>query len=256
MKIKKLLLSTTIIIVLLVISSNIYASQKLFHGEDIKFNIEPDKITMDTYIPSDQISNKIDIEIDNFGEDRVIVLFNNNHYLISFKNGLVISNKGNKKLENNPLLVNGHILLPVEFLVEILDINIIDKSRDIPEYGQKDIKSNIYINKTEYEEDENMEVKIEIMNRSNNTKYLEFSSGKMYDIYIRNTNGDIIYTWSKNKMFNQAFKEIKIGVSGSIHYEEKINLSGFVEGTYYIEAQIETVNNIFKATQKQFSIDN
>ena len=255
MKIKKILLSIAIVIVIFVISGNMYASQKILHGKDIQFNIEPDKITLDTYIPSNQINDKIDIEIDNFGEDRVIILYDNNHYLISFKNGLVKSNKGNKKLDNNPLLVNGHILIPVEFLVEFLNINIIDKNRDLPEGGQGNIKTNVYINRTKYDEDENMEVSIEIMNRSDRSKSLEFSSGKIYDIYIRNTEGRIIYTWSKNKVFSQAFKEIKIDSRGSINYEEKIKLSDFEEGTYYIEAVIEATENKYKTGQKRFTID-
>ena len=255
MRIKKLLLSMTIVLVILIISSNIYASQKILKGGDIKLNIEPEKITLDTYIPSDQIREKIDIEIGNFGEDSVILLFKNNHYLISFKNGLVKSNKGNKKLDNYPLLVNGHILLPVEFLVEILDINIIDKNRDKPDYEHDDVKTNIYINKTEYDEDDNMEVSIEIINRTDRTKYLEFSSAKMYDIYIKDTKGNIIYTWSKNKRFTQAFKEVKISANGIVNYEEKINLSDFDEGTYYIEATIETTDNKYNTGQKSFVID-
>ena len=254
MNLKKILFSISILLVFLFISSNLYASQILIDSEDVQFNIRPDEIKMSTYISSNQIKDKInDLEIEKIGENLIIILQNNDHYVLVIKNRLVKSNKGNSKLTNPPIQINGHILLPVEFLVNYLDVNIIEENSKSSEYDQNNIKTNIYINKSEYA-DENMEVTIEIINNSNDKKELEFSSSKIYDIYIRNTNGNIIYTWSKNKMFSQAFKKIEIKANRSVHYKEKINLSEFEEGIYYIEAQIEPMNNNLNTEEKRFSI--
>lgn len=269
----KQIVITCLFIIAFILSTTSLASMQVIHEDNIEYKIAPEKITASTYMPLDQIVKEINISIEELSNDKVLIMHKKYFYILTSNETSVQSN--NKDLHkdmhmDNPILnVNGYMLIPVEFLTDYLDIKIIAKNYWFPggkfpgkpgkddedRDEDKNMTANIYLDDDEYDEYDDMEVTIEIINQSNREEVLEFSSGKKYEIYIRNYQGNIVYTWSKNKNFIQAFQKIKLNPRGRKRYEEEIDLRGFRKGYYYIEAEIVAENFNIKTDIKRFYID-
>jgi len=242
---------------ILILASTALASMKVIHEENIDYDITPEKITKSSYIPLKEIANELDIDYERLSRDRVIIMYQKYIYILT-PNDTFIKSTGRNIYLNNPILkINDHILVPVEFLTDYLDIRILTRKPDIPDNDRKDknIIANIFLEDDEYDNYEDLEVNIEIINLSNQEEVLEFSSSQKYEIYIRNSQGNIIYTWSKNKNFAQAFQKMKLEPKDSKNYYEEIDLRGFREGMYYIEAEILANNFRINTGIKRFYIE-
>mgnify|MGYP006280142305 FL=1 len=254
---KKQFLIVILLVITFIISNTALASMKVIHEEDIEYDISPDRITKDSYMPLNEISDELDIEFETLSNDRVIMMYDKYLYVMTADETFVKSNRGNFYLDNPILKINGHILLPVELLVDYLDVRIITRKPDYPEddYKKRNIVANIFLEDDEYEEYEDLGVVIEIVNLSNQEQVLEFTSSQKYEIYIRNSRGNVIYTWSKNKSFTQAFQKVKLDPNDFKNYYEEIDLRGFREGVYYIEAVILANNFKINTGIKRFYIE-
>jgi len=51
---------------------------------------------------------------------------------------------------------------------------------------------------------------IELKNEGTSTASLEFSTGQAFDIVVSNSGGDVVWTWSYDKAFTQAFWELDL----------------------------------------------
>lgn len=51
---------------------------------------------------------------------------------------------------------------------------------------------------------------IELKNEGTSTASLEFSTGQAFDIAVSNSGGDVVWTWSYDKAFTQAFWELDL----------------------------------------------
>lgn len=243
--------------ILLILSNTVLASTAAINEKNIEYEITPNTITKNSYIPLAEIIDELDIDLENLSNNRAIMTFQKYLYILTPNDNFVKSNNGNFYLDNPILKVNDHMLVPVEFLTDYLDVRIITKKPDISKDDRKEqnIIANIFLEDNEYERYEDLELNIEIINLSNQEEVLEFISSQKYEIYIRNSQGDIIYTWSKNKSFTQAFQKMKLDPRDTKNYYEEINLRGFREGVYYVEAEILANNLKINTGIKRFFIE-
>ncbi|MEO8127309.1 MAG: BsuPI-related putative proteinase inhibitor [Bryobacteraceae bacterium] len=68
---------------------------------------------------------------------------------------------------------------------------------------------------------------------------LVFPSGQSYDLKIRNEKGDVVYTWSADKLFAQIFRTESFG-PGERNYAILLPLSTLPAGKYTAEAFLTT----------------
>jgi len=249
-------LMLVLIIFVLIFQSPVSASQFFIDNQKIEFDITPNQISNNVYLPFDQLQEKFDMELEKLANDRFIIFYNDNFFLVSMEKTLVKTNKGNYNMEKAPLYINDHLLLPVEFLREFLNLQIRSKNMIIPDkHEAEEVKANIYIEKNNVDKDENLNLVIEIMNPQDHDITLKFNTSQRYEILIKNRYGSVIYTWSKKKIFAQVFTEVNIDAKNSVYFEEKIGMSQFQEGTYYIEAIIRGENIEIKTDQRKFELE-
>lgn len=108
----------------------------------------------------------------------------------------------------------------------------------------------------EYSVQDELEVKIELINNSNSERTLEFSSGHKYNIYLKDEAGTKIYSWAEDKMFIQAFQYVDIPAGETHYFEQEIDLSQFEKGNYILEVEILSINYKFAEIEKEFKIVN
>lgn len=73
---------------------------------------------------------------------------------------------------------------------------------------------------------------------------LEFASGQMFDIIVKNDKGEVVYGWSSDKLFVSAKHTIR--VEGEYTWFTSIPISG--AGTYSVEAYLTNIGSSYRAT--------
>jgi len=250
-----------IVLISVLIFTTIVSAEVLIENKKIDFDLSPDKIQEDSYIPLIELENNGLIAVDRVNSDKYFVLTEEGYYLLETNKKLVKSNRQNRVLKYSPLKINGHFLVPVEFLSRFLNFEIesygnlispgdrsIDESRD-------NLSLRVYLNDDEFYRNDDLRVSIEIMNTSRNDINLSFNSAHKYNIYVKNRFGRVLYSWADGKIFSQARQNIEIEGRDSLSYEEELNLRQFREGNYILEVEILAENYDFEKIEKTFEID-
>lgn len=238
------------------------SAQIRVENRNIDFDLIPDQITADTYIPIEKLVDADLFDIDRVSSNRYIVLKNNNYYILEKNEKLVRTNLRNRSLEYAPVVINQHFLVPVEFLEEFLNFNVrVEKGLTMPDridrddQSENDLRFRVYLNDDEFERYEQLRLRFEIMNTGRDDVNLRFNSAQKYNIYIKNRFGRVLYSWADSKIFSQAVQNIEIEGRDSLRFEEEIDLRQFNDGRYYVEVEITAENYNFEKIEKTFEID-
>ncbi|PUU94244.1 MAG: hypothetical protein CI947_647 [Halanaerobium sp.] len=238
------------------------SAQIQVENRNIDFDLIPDQITADTYIPIEKLVDADLFDIDRVSSNRYIVLKNNNYYILENNEKLVRTNLRNRSLEYAPVVINQHFLVPVEFLEEFLNFNVrVEKGLTMPDridrndQSENELRFRVYLNDDEFDRNERLRLRFEIMNTGRNDVNLRFNSAQKYNIYVKNRFGRVLYSWADSKIFSQAVQNIEIEGRDSLRFEEEIDLDQFREGRYYVEVEITADNYQFDPIEKEFEID-
>lgn len=249
------------LLTILIIFSGLVNAKIKIENKTINFDLEPNRITGDTYLPIEKLVDVNLFEVDKINMNRYIILKNNNYYILQKDKKIVKSNLKNRKLSNVPIVLNQHFLVPVEFLKEILyfnvsgDFGISDGSDQGNKNKAENLRIRVYLNDDDFDRSDTLKTRIEIMNVGNDDQQLRFNSARKYNIYIKNEYGNTIYSWGEGKWFSQSVQNIRIGSGNSIKFEENITLGQFNEGDYYLVIEILSENYDFSTIERQFEID-
>ena len=112
----------------------------------------------------------------------------------------------------------------------------------------------LILSEKEYSVQDELELKIAVINNSDSERTLEFSSGHKYNIYIKDEAGNRLYSWAEDKAFIQAFQYIDIPADEAHYFAEKIELSQFDKGNYILEVELLSINYQFAEIKKEFEI--
>lgn len=244
-----------------ILFSNLVLAEVQVNGKNIELDLTPAEITADTYLPLSELVDHNIVDIDRVSEDKFLLFYRNDYYLLESNSRAVKSNRGDRNLNYRPLKINGHFLVPVEFLDRFLDIEVETGSGlKLPEEidrgdNRDNLRLRVYLNDDELDRYQDLEVMIEFLNIDNSTQTIRFNSAHKYNIYIKNRFGRVLYSWASGKIFSQARQNIEIEGRGSLSFEEKIDLNQFREGRYILEVEILADNYDFETVEKNFEID-
>ena len=118
--------------------------------------------------------------------------------------------------------------------------------------NNSELKINVELNDLIVKSNEELIVDIELLNNSQEDIVLNFSSGQSYDIYIKNWQKEVIYRWSADKIFTQAFKEITIEAGKRQSFQEKIAVHQFRAGVYFLEVEIKSLEKEIPSSERIF----
>lgn len=251
------------LISILILISGLASAQIQIENKTIDFDLVPEQISEDTYLPIEKLIEADLFEVDRVNENRYIILKNNNYYILQRDRKLIRSNLQNRNIKNAPIVLNQHFLVPVEFLEEILNFRVIltgdlkmpDRINGDDVSTAENLRLRVYLNDNEFDRDETLRIRMEIMNIENFDQRLRFNSAQKYNIYIKNRFGRVLYSWADSKIFSQAVQNMEIEGGDSLRFEEEIDLYQFREGRYYLEVEVLADNYEFTIAERQFEID-
>ncbi|MGM0410927.1 MAG: BsuPI-related putative proteinase inhibitor [Bacillota bacterium] len=220
--------------------------------EDFDFEIKPEKITEDSYLPFEELRDEINIRKMNLSKDKYLLNYDNDYFILKVNNNVIECYSENIYLDNNILEINDHLLLPVEFLTDVLGLNLEDDSdfkRPKPIIKNR-LDTKLYVEENRVKNI--VRVHLLLKNNSNNEKVLKFSNGQIYDFIIRDRYGSVVYKWSRGKYFSQAFREIELDEDESIMYDQVLKINDLKSGLYYLQGEIKSNN--YDLTTKEIKL--
>jgi hypothetical protein len=84
--------------------------------------------------------------------------------------------------------------------------------------------------------DKILSTRLVLQNRTSQDLTLDFSSGQLYDLQIRDSRGEVIYTWSATRLFPQATQRRVI--RGEEVWHESLPIETLRPGNYSVEGRL------------------
>lgn len=109
-------------------------------------------------------------------------------------------------------------------------------NKDVPAAANPNEALDASLNQESNSEDE-MKYKLTLKNTTDQEVVLEHGSSQEYDYNIKDSSGNVVYTYSKDKMFAQAVSEKKVNPSDSLEVEVDASegFKGLEKGQYTLE---------------------
>ncbi len=81
-------------------------------------------------------------------------------------------------------------------------------------------------------------VHMTLENLTEQEKNLDFSSGQIFELILKDSSGETVYRFSDGKMFTMAIVQQTYGAGESQSFSEAVDISQLESGTYSLKAEI------------------
>ena len=240
---KRILLVVLIFVFLLINSHCIYANVTI-DSSDINFDISPQSINNESYLPLDEVEKLIDIKVYKISDKSRVIYYDNNHYILTDKSKKIIG-KDKEYLKNVPLVVNEKFLIPMEFVTKILKIDINKNSNDKNvEVPDNSVLFRLLLENNVLKRNSTNEILLLLVNNTDRKKIFKFSSGQKFEIVLKGKHDNVIYRWSRFLKFTQTQTSIKLVPGDSTSFEVNLRLININKGKYKLSAYLVDGNDL------------
>lgn len=235
------------------------ASELYVGGEKVEFDLTPDQINEEVLIPLDQLTDEYSMEIVRLSEGQVFIFYRNQYCILNLGKYEAQLNNEFIILKEAPLEVNGHYLVPLGFICEFLGVDYSSHEGviQIPiPILIKDLEVQVLLEDRFFHNGDRADFHILLKNVSGRKQVLHFNSGQRFDLIIKNQAGEIVYRWSRGKMFIQAVSKVVLEPGESMLFSGTLEIRGLQPGLYELYGLItcheEIVSEPIKIVVKKF----
>lgn len=222
---KKIAIVLTLISLICLLTNGALAYRDQYLNQiGIDFNLEPANDSSMDYLPFEQLAEYYGISYHyDQKNNKIRGHWNKTSFLLNL--GSKVAEISNKRqiLENPVARINGHTMVPVEFMESLLKINfrwspsgpkiIIKPITDF----QKAIKVYLYTNKNSYRFGEQVVITMIIKNTTNFKINVPLKSSQIYDLTLSYKHRHL-WSWSADKMFTSALANLEFAPNESKVY--------------------------------------
>lgn len=112
----------TVVILIVFYSFSISAEEVDLNSFD--FSIKPDSFEESTLIPAAELKENLPLSFHSMEDNKFLLIFAGRFYLLNSETKSIKIEGGEVELENNIFFLNGHLLLPAEFIKMLPGIDI------------------------------------------------------------------------------------------------------------------------------------
>lgn len=228
--INRLLLAIIALLVIVSVTLPLLAEDLFINISKIEFDITPETIEKNTMVPLQQMQKNLQFRILKLSTTKTAIYYNRQYYVINLTDNKVQTNSDSYKLQPEPVVVNGYLLLPLSFFTEILGIEMDGNSDE----SEGDLKLTLNLEKYTLSPDEDIEARLILKNTGEKTRELEFNSSQKYDFILENEQGEIVKKWSEGKMFAQVITRLDLEPGATEYFEDEISIDNLQSGSYYL----------------------
>ncbi|RCW49788.1 MULTISPECIES: BsuPI-related putative proteinase inhibitor [unclassified Halanaerobium] len=141
-----------------------------------------------------------------------------------------------------------------------LSVNFVSADSDSDNISKDEkIKVEMILEETTFSRTDKEEIVFKISNINSEDIKLIFTSSKKFDFYLFNLDYELseiiknykysaVYQWSADKMFRQAFQEIKLPSGDSLSFNVNLNFTDIPEGEYLLMGELLSQNYIIQSS--------
>lgn len=220
---KKMLLFPLIVAAVMIFAGQVWAYPELYLNQiGVDFKIAPASESEMNYVPLKPLADYYGMSLSVDRKDKEVRgRWGRTDFVLKFETRLAEIN-GKREILDLPVLeVNGHILVPVNFMENLVkaefrwqkSVVIIDNNNNF----SSAIRVYLYTNKNTYDFGEQIVVTINVKNTSSSKVRVPLSSSQVYDLTL-SYRGKELWRWSKEKMFTTAITYFELNPGESKVY--------------------------------------
>lgn len=240
------------IIFLILISFSSEALTVEMNDFEISFNIKPESIDAGTMVPMKQFQ-KLNMEFYEIDDKRTILNWKDRILFVDTESYRVNISGETVELENKPLKINNDLLIPYHLLEMFLEGYKIEEEGQVIKINQekRGLEFQVIPEMSEITKDmNNLDIEIILKNKTEATQELTFNTGQKYDLKLTDQEGEIVYRWSRDKMFIQAIQHIKLETGEKETWQTSIPVKELAAGTYQLDGWLTARERIDAETRE------
>lgn len=211
------LLMSSLLVMVMFVSVLTFAANDIYLDQiGVDFDLAPLNSADLDYLPLKKMAEYYGISYSvNAKKEEIYGKWNRIDFTLNLDSRVSVINKKRVILSRSVVEVNGHLLVPVDFFKELLNINfrwrntggtkIIFKQNDFAD----SVEILLYTNKDEYYFGEQVVINMVIKNTSPYKLEIPMTSSQVYDLWL-SYQGYEIWRWSKDKMFMSVITEFEL----------------------------------------------
>src|SRR6056297_984268 len=112
-------------LILIFTNTTVLLADDVIKLKELDFDIKPEILSDETMIPIDQLEEELDLKVMRLFSDRFFIHRGNKHYIFKLGEREIKLRNKTGYLNKPPVEINGHILVPLEFITDVLGFRII-----------------------------------------------------------------------------------------------------------------------------------
>ena len=228
----------------------IAAEDSDFERYNLSFEIYTEDIGPETMIPMRQFEPR-GMNYYEIDDSKVVMAWNESILYVDIESGHVNVSGESLEIERLPVMVNDDLLISFELFEKfvektgVLMEEIIGFDESLADEVEREEFEQIRGGEVELlvvpekhrvgAEDDELEIKVILANNSSRGQNFTFTSGQSYDLKLVNEDDEIVYHWSRKKMFIQAIQQLELEAGENKVWETRVPVSDLSPGVYSLQ---------------------
>lgn len=251
----------------------VLAEDSDFERYNLSFEIYTENIGPETMIPVRQFEPR-GMNYYEIDESKVVMAWKDSILYVDLGSGYVNVSGEKLEIEKLPLMVNDDLLISFELFEKFVEKtglvmeDVIDLDDLVGEVEQKqydnmqggEVELLVVPEKHEIDSEqagfENwLEIKVILTNNSGKVENFTFTSGQSYDLKLVNENDEIVYYWSRNKVFIQAIQKLKLEPGENKVWETRLPVRNLPSGVYNLQGWLTARDRRINAEVQEIVVE-
>ena len=255
----KLILVGVLLVMILLVSvlsckGVIAAEDSDFERYNLSFEIYTEDIGPETMIPVRQFEPR-GMNYYEIDDSKVVMAWEESILYVDIESAHVNISGETLEIEKQPVMVNDDLLISFELFEKFVEKtgllmeDVIDFGEGLADEVEQEEPGDVgeggvvlmvvperHEIHAEADEFENgLEIKVILANNTGEMQNFTFSSGQSYDLKLVNEDDEIVYRWSRNKMFIQAIQQLELEAGENKVWETRVPVSDLSPGVYSMQ---------------------
>ena len=219
---------------------------------DLSFQIYTEDVGPETMIPVRQFEAR-GMNYYKINDSTVVMAWEESIFYVDIDSGHINVSGETLEVKNIPLMVNDDLLISFELFEKFVEKTGL-KIEDIIDFDDGLVSEDEIEELDDIQDGEvvllvvperfeiiaedfegGLDVKVILANNTGEVQNFTFSSGQSYDLKLVDENGDMVYHWSRNKMFIQAIQQLELEPGENKIWETTLAVSNLSPGVYDLE---------------------
>lgn len=237
---------------------------------NLSFEIYTENIGPETMIPVRQFEPR-GMSYYEIDDSKVVMSWEESVFYVDIESGHVNISGETLEVEKLPVMVNDDLLISFEIFEKFVE-NTWLIMEDVINFGEglaDEVEQEELVQNRSGEvellvvpekhrvdvEDDELDIKIILVNNSGRVQKFTFTSGQSYDLKLVNEEDEIVYRWSRNSMFIQAIQQLELKPGENRVWDTGLPVSNLSTGIYNLRGWLTARGRRINAEAQEIVVE-